>query len=52
MSGEIIDGLIKSITEERVGERIKITTRHYDPESSPPVILSEHVKWMVEQVFD
>lgn len=45
MSGTIISGLIKSVAEEPTDGLIKVTTRHYDPESSPPVMTSEEVTW-------
>lgn len=42
MSGTYITGLIKTVTEEQLPSgSVLITTRRYDPDSSPPQLLSE-----------
>lgn len=43
----IPSGLIKSVIEEPDGYgRMKVTTRIYDPESTPPVLISEEIEYV------
>lgn len=45
MTGTVISGLIRTVTDERIGPDIRRTTCRYDPESFPPRKVETLVEW-------